>query len=249
MRIPLRRPTLIDLLLVIATALALMPEARAERIFADGFEEGEPGGPVDPCAGLIAPAGWVLELKSWDAAFSSPAAGTVQGAPFATYPNSVGNPVPVPGYRFYSRSGNHKFYLKGQIVAIPFVPPPNLSVTMTWDQAQSGPFYTQPRPARMMFVGISPYPHDLCPRENCSVTGGAGSLHYTTETSNTGLACPLNAGQTYYINVAMADPTDGLQPQEHTCSDTAANSANGCDVQMVHRGTFGVLRSQLSRIP
>lgn len=202
----------------------------ADRIFADGFETVEVGG-ADPCVHpLVMPAGWALESKSWVAAFSNPS-----GTPQATYPNSVGFPVPVPGYKQWHRSGFHSYYLKGQIVAIGFVAQPNQSVDITWDTAQSGPSYTMPRPADMMFVGVDPCPWSVKPTVLCSVTAGAGSLFHTTKT-NSGGGCPLIAGATYYLNIVMADPTDGLTPGEHTCSVTAANSANGCDVQMRHSG-------------
>jgi hypothetical protein len=230
-------------LLALVTVVTTPREARGatlERIFADGFEEGEPGGPVDPCLDpLVMPAGWLLKQKTWVAAFSNPS-----GTPQATYPNSVGFPVPVPGYEQWHRSGNHKYYLKGQIVAIGFVAEAGTTVDITWDGAQSGPNYTMPRPARMMHFTLSVCPWDVRPTVLCSLTAGAGSLFHSTRTDITGSFCPLIAGNTYYLNAVMADPNDGLTPGEHTCSDTAPNSANGCDVQMRHTGTFGVLKHQ-----
>jgi hypothetical protein len=220
--------------------------ARAERIFADGFEEQDASG-VDPCAHpLVLPAGWAFESKTWVDAFSRPG-----GTPAAAYPNSVGNPVPVPGYRWFRRLqvGQFEFYKRGQFVAIGFVAQPNLTVDMTWDTAQSGPNYTTPRPADTMFVGVSACPWDARPHLLCSRTSGLDSLFLSSKTDQPGMFCPLVAGETYYINVLMANPNDGLVPGENVCSETAANSAEGCDVQMRHSGTFGVLRSQQSRIP
>jgi hypothetical protein len=240
--------TLLSILGAIAlVVLVLDPQsARAQgidRIFADGFEEFEAG--AELCdSPLVMPAGWATETKTWVAAFSNPS-----GTPQATYPNSVGFPVPVPGYKQYHRSGFHTYYLKGQIVAIGFVAEAGRTVDITWDTAQSGPNYTMPRPADMMHVGVSPCPWDLRPTALCSVTAGAGSLFHSTKPDAIGSFCPLIAGATYYLNVAMADPNDGLTPGEHTCSVTAINSANGCDVQMRHTGTFGVLMHQQSKEP
>jgi hypothetical protein len=205
--------------------LALMVRcATADTIFAHGFEEPGSGG-ADVCP--EPPAGFALRSKTWVAAFTTP------GSPQpAMYPNSSGYPVPVPGYESFTRyqQGWFRFYRKTDFVAIGFVAQPNQSVTLTWDTAQSGPNYGMPRPANAMFVGISPCPWDARPSVLCSRMSGLDSLFYTTRG---GSACPLIAGETYYINVLMADPSNGFA---HTCSETAANSADGCDIQMVSRG-------------
>lgn len=199
--------------------------ASAEPIFAHGFEEPGAGG-ADPCDDPLAtPEGWVLKTKSWELAFTTP--GT---RPFSVYPNSSGFPVPVPGYEQYP--GNK--YRKGEIVSIPFVALPETSVRMTWDTAQSGPNYRQPRPAYGLFVGVSACPWDVRPTLSCSRMSGLDTLVYSTVEAASG-ACQLIAGQTYYITVVMADPRDGLEPDEHTCQDVP-NSQDGCDVQMVSRG-------------
>jgi hypothetical protein len=229
---------------VVAIALLLFAEpARAQssdRIFTDGFEEFEAG--AELCdSPLVMPAAWAFESKTWVDAFSRPG-----GTPAATYPNSVGNPVPVPGYRWFRRLqvGQFEFYKRGQFVAIGFVAQASTTVDITWDTAQSGPNYTTPRPADMMHVGLSPCPWDARPHALCSVTAGQASLFGSTRTDQPGSFCPMVAGATYYLNVLMANPNDGLTFGENVCSETAANSAEGCDVQMRHTGTFGVLRHQ-----
>jgi hypothetical protein len=211
--------------------------ASAESIFAHGFEEtGAGGGEVDACLDpLVMPAGYAHRSKTWVAAFTTPGSPTP-----AAYPNSSGYPVPVPGYEWFTRYqvGFYRLYLKSDFVAIGFVAQANTDISMTWDTAQSAPNYGMPRPANAMFVGVSPCPWDARPSLLCSKVSGQDSLFLTTRF---GSACPLIAGETYYINVVMADPQDGFA---HTCSETAPNSANGCDVQMVHSGTVGVLRQQ-----
>jgi hypothetical protein len=223
------RIDLVGWLLVLVGAAALCSTARGQTIFANGFEvPGEPGGEVDACLDpLVAPAGFALKHKTWVKAFTTP------GSPNpAIYPNSSGYPVPVPGYESFTRyqSGWYRLYTKTDFIAIGFVAQPDLDVTLTWDTAQSGPNYGMPRPADAMFVNISPCPWDGRSSFLCSRTSGLDSLFMTTRF---GAACPLIAGETYYINVVMADPSNGFQ---HTCSTTAANSADGCDVQMVSRG-------------
>lgn len=202
--------------------------AMAQTIFAHGFEEpGSGGGEVDACLDpLVMPAGFAHRSKTWGAAFTTPG---VQ--PQATYPNSSGYPVPVPGYEWFTRYqvGFYRLYLKSDFVAIGFVAQPNQDVTMTWDTAQSAPNYGMPRPASAMFVGVSPCPWDARANLLCSKVSGQDSLFMTTRF---GSACPLIAGETYYINILMADPQNGFA---HTCQDVP-NSQNGCDVQMVSRG-------------
>jgi hypothetical protein len=214
---------IVTVAVVTAAAVVLLPEL-AGPLFSDGFEgQGQAGAPIDPCADpLVAPAGWDLKLKPWNVAFSGPT-----GTPKATYPNSVGNPVPLPGWEFYPSTK----YRKGQIVAIPFTAKPDQTVDLTWDPAQSQYGYTQPRPAVSMFIGISRCRWDLRLVPGCSMVAGDGSLFYTTRRP-AGPACALEPGP-YFLNVAMADPTNGPPaPNSHTCSDSAVNSAEGCDVQI-----------------
>jgi hypothetical protein len=217
--------------LVVAAAGAV---PASERLFYDGFEEA-----VDYCTDpLVMPVGWAVKEKSWVAAFSRPG-----GVPAGIYPNSVGNPVPVPGYEWFVRpqNGQFQFHTKGSIVAIPFTPLEGVSVDMTWDTAQSGPNYTTPRPANQMFVGLSPCKGDVRAdflNGACWRASGLDSMFYTTLKPAPPAACGVEAGVTYYINVMMATPYTVADPSAHSCNDAAQNTItyNGCDVQMRHTG-------------
>lgn len=218
---------------LLLSLLLVAPVVSADTIFSNGFEP-----PVDFCEHpMVKPDGWVLKTKTWAEAFSTP------GFPnSATYPNSVGSPVPVPGYESFRRlqQGQFEFYKKGQIVAIPFVPLPDVSVSMTWDTAQSGPNYTTPRPAYSMFIGISPCKWDT--RNDpfntvCWRSSGLDSLFYSSQLPFPPSVCPVNAGEEYFLNVMMADPITGPDPSTHSCQDAQNNfTYNGCDVQMRHTG-------------
>jgi hypothetical protein len=177
------------------------------------------------------PAGWERVNKTWVDAFSSP-----NRRHIATYPNSIGIPVPI--------GANKNTY-----TTVPFTPTANLTVDLSWDvvQANRDHGYPNPRPADSMFIGISPCPGDLRTPDassadpwlenGCRRVGGGGSIFYSTlpGLSNESV-CRLVAGQTYYLNIVAANPEGGLEPGEHTCSTSAPNSANGCDVQAMHRG-------------
>lgn len=235
------------LLLILALSCLTARHAAAQesdRIFASGFE-GDEGPGADPCFDpLVAPVGWAHKSKTWVDAFSRPGYTATQGK--ATYPNSVGTPVPVPGYEWFTqfRQGQYQFYTKQHAVSIGFVAEANLTIDMTWDTAQSGPNYGTPRPADSMTIRVSTCPWDFRPHYACARTSGLDSMFLTSRTDGVFEgACPLVPGLDYFINVLMADPGDGLVPGEHTCSLTAANSAEGCDVQMRHSGTYGVLKT------
>lgn len=180
---------------------------------------------------LFQPASLAAVTKEWDLAFKSP-----NSTQLPVYPNSPGAPVPVGAS-------------KGSYTAIRFTARANTTVDMTWDTAQAQLGYSNPRPADSMFISISPCAGDLrAPNSasgdpwlqgGCRISAGAGSMFYTTLTNyqSSDFLCRLEAGQVYYINVSPIEPNDGLTPGEHTCSNTAANSATGCDVQMRHSGS------------
>lgn len=212
-----------------ASAILLLGSAfpaAAQTVFFDGFEE-----PVaDPCAHpLIAPAGWETQSKTWVDNWSSP-----DGWPRASYPNSVGFPVPIGAN-------------KNKITVVNFVPLANQTIDISWDGVQSNleqGYY--PRPALSMFISISLCPGDVRPpdsqsadpllHQSCRTGGGGGSLFFSTQPGSGDFACRLEAGRMYFMNIAPIDPSDGLQPGEHTCDDSSAYSEQGCDVQAIHRG-------------
>jgi hypothetical protein len=179
------------------------------------------------------PAGFAAVTKEWSVAFKSPNP-NITTTP--VYPTSPGTPVPIGSS-------------KNAYTAIRFVALANMTVDMTWDTAQASTGYSMPRPADSMFISISPCAGDLRAPDaasgdpwlqpGCRKVAGAASMYYTTRTNyvSNDFLCRIEAGQTYFINVSPVDTTDGLSPGEHTCSTTAPNSANGCDVQMRHSGS------------
>jgi hypothetical protein len=214
------------ILLALGAAMLVVGFAMAEPIFGDGFEEGEAGGPVDPCAHpLVQPAGWQATTKSWQQAWSSP-----DGSPQATFPQSVGFPVPIGA----SKDG---------YTVIPFIATGGQTVQITWDTAQSnGPQgYSAPRPAHTMLLNISECPGDVRPPsiggnfDACVRLSGLDSMFWTTSAGASSLACPLMVGKVYYLNVMAADPSDGLVLGEHTCNELSPWTTFGCDVQAIHR--------------
>ena len=187
-------------------------------LFLDGFESYQCNDP------LIAPPGWAIQWKSWEEAWRSPTGGSQP-----TFPNSPYIPVPIGAS-------------KGAMLVVPFTMPAALTLELTWDTAYAQPGYL-PRPADRMHIAISPCAGDLraiVPEsddgfltDRCRAVEGTDALFLRS----TGLgACLLETGQRYYMTVAPVDPSDGLSFGEHTCSQVAANSASGCDVQATHRG-------------
>lgn len=207
--------------------LLLAQPVHAERIFANGFEPEAPG--ADPCMGLIQPFGWQRVNKTWQEAWTSPT-GQVP-----TFPTSGGNPVPIPG----KRAGTNDYITKEQYLVISFVPQPGQSIEMAWDVAQAQSGYGQPRPANAMFVGISDTPGDFCTalpgHDPCAKYGGQDSLFWTTSLTPGFNQCPLVPGTTYYMNIIMANPGDGLIFGEQGACQDVPNSQLGCDVQATHR--------------
>lgn len=221
--LPIRSASLVLLSLLVSPAFA-------QSVFLDGFEAPVPAACSDP---LIAPAGWDMLSSNWTAAWSSP-----DGSPQASYPNSVGFPVPI---------GTNK----GKIKVINFTPLPNQTVDITWDTVQ--PNHEQgyyARPATSMFFAISPCGGDVRPPDafstdpwlqpGCRQVAGGGSMFFTTRppTSQQGneIVCHLEAGVQYFMMVAPINPSDGLTLGEHTCDASAQQSAEGCEVQATHRG-------------
>lgn len=222
----------------IALVLLLLSvsNAQAERIFRDGFGDDEGAG-IDPCAHLIQPEGWQRIDKTWARAF-----GAADGNPLGIFPHSPGFPVPFPG-KLDNGSQASSYVQKGQYMVVAFTPEPNQTGAMTWDTAQANTpqGYPNPRPAYGMFIGISDTPGDFCTLlpafDPCARISGLDSMYWSTHPDASSSVCPLVAGQTYYINVVMADPTDGFQFGEHTCQDTTNTmNLNGCDVQIRHSG-------------
>lgn len=237
---------------LIARAFSAEPDTNA--IFADGFETPcvvncDPPLPdvtdydlcADPSTGLnldgIRPFGWTPYQLTWLQAFSAPACLTNprdRRCSFATYPNSLGVPVPLGTWR-------------GGYLSVPFTTLPRLTVDMSWDTAQANGNigYGTPRPADAMWIAISPCAGDMRPPDStpnpwtkpgCRVLAGGASLFYRTFGAPGEAFCRLKPNALYYLTVSPSNPLDVLTLGEHTCSETAVNSALRCDVQTRHTG-------------
>ncbi len=206
---------------------SMMQPAAANPVFTDGFETVELAC-NDP---LIAPEGWPLYRRPWVDVWSSP-----DGSPVAIYPESVGFPVPVGAIKY-------------TLTVVSFTPTANQTVDITWDYVQANlnqGYY--PRPALSMFFAISPCPGDARAPDNfsadpflhdrCRGIASIASLFFSTRKNGSpnDNICRLEAGQPYFMTIAPIDPSNGLQPREHTCDNSAPGTENGCEVQATHRG-------------
>jgi hypothetical protein len=184
-------------------------------VFSDGFEEPEGGG-GDPCDDpLVMPEGLVGVHRTWAQCFTPP-----DGSPVPEYPNSLGFPVPLGAD-------------KGTYKACEFTAQVNQVTNLFVEPAQANPGqgYRMPRPAQSMFLGVSICPGDFrTTLPGCWMVVNTGTLVTETVEANSPLACPLVAGQKYWLTVAPVDPRDGLTLGEHTCQ-SVPNSENGCDQQ------------------
>lgn len=165
--------------------------------------------------------------RSWSQVFSAP-----DGSPAAVYPGAISWPVPVGSHR-------HAY------TTVAFTPNPGQSVQLNWDQVQArlGEYVTA-RPASGMFFGISPCPGDLrAPsygsedpflQEGCREFASSASLVFTTKPGYVSdpAICKLDAGATYYLNIAPVDPANGIAPNEHSCEEIPQTSAE-CHVGVV----------------
>jgi hypothetical protein len=200
--------------------------AVSDRVFSDGFEKDESGGPpVFSCEHPDVQPSWMHGRRiTWAKMFTPP-----DGAPVPTYPNSNGFQVPIGA----DRSG---------WTAAEFIAGENQTVQMFWDPAQAKPNegYFRARPAKGMFISISPCAGDLRASTfaatdylapGCRRYANTGAITTTTKaTLSTFSYCALTPGLRYYITVSPVNPNDGLTPGEHSCSVTPS-SADGCDAQ------------------
>lgn len=213
------------LAITVLTCALMAPLAEAETVFLDGFEP-----PSDACQDpLIDPAGWYAQPTSWVDAWSSP-----DGSPTAVFPNSVGFPVPLGANR-------------GSLRVIGFTVPAGVTISVTWDPAQSNPREGYiARPAYSMYVAVSPCAADARPLDPsgldpyrspaCRQVAGASTLYMSTDPGSGSFVCRLEPGRQYYMTVAPLNPFDGLEPGEHTCDNSVPETQFGCDVQANHRG-------------
>jgi hypothetical protein len=196
------------------------------QIFGDGFEQAEEEGPpVFSCDHPDVRPSWMTgTVKTWAKLFMPR-----DGSPVPTYPNGLGFPIPL--------GASKSAWEAGWFVALE-----DQTTTLFWEPAQAKPNegYYMARPAKGMFVSISPCEGDLRPSSfvatdflapGCRRYANTGSITTTTkQPASTFGYCALVAGQKYYLNVSPVNPNDGLTPGEHSCQNTAG-SLNGCDAQ------------------
>lgn len=194
----------------------------SDGVFRDSFEgAGEQGAPIPkPKACPAPPAGFSRVEKTWSQLWA-------WGYPCSRmglcerrqklYPAGQSYPAPIGAE-------------KGTYTVVPFVPVEGV-VQLYWDQVQSrGDIGYSQRPADLMLGAVSRCDGDVEAKAmgpNCSLLGNAGALTWSTRGEQN--ACRVTAGETYYLHLMAADPTDGLTPGEHTCTGLKP-SLTGCDV-------------------
>jgi len=192
----------------------------------------QPGIPACTYPGIagnpyVQPAGFVGHPVPWSQ--------LMLGAPFP-YGNSYLAPVGSYTLRALNvaRLGPS---MAGRYMATPFVAEQGGAYLVSWVAVQRQsevPGYPVPRNAASMFVSISPCAGDLRPGDRfsgdpwlttCRASLSSGSLKF-----GTGSTCRLQAGKTYYLNIAAVEPSDGLTTTETTCSYRP--SEGRCEVNM-----------------
>lgn len=197
----------------------------------DGFEGDGAGAPVPPePPAYVCPdasPGWVRVQKSWGQLFSG--GGWPQPPPY----KSQSFPVPMP------------LLERNQYAMVRFVMTHTPQyVNFYWDQVQTrAPYYTKARPARGIFVTISPCPDDLRQpdyfspdpflKNGCRKFETTASLIFGTGNNfepNSG--CNLEQDKVYYLHLIAADPAGGIEPFESSCEAMTG----GCDVGAITGG-------------
>ena len=207
--------------------------AFSQSIFSDGFEGPSPVIGCEAGGPLIAPPGYEKITRNWGVVWSSPLCPNCQ-----VYPDSGAlSNLPFPRID------------KDQVVAIPFTALPDLTIRINWTtpvQPNGGIGYPRARVATAIFISISPCKWDVRPptsstdpdqflRGGCRKFSSGTIITYTTkpiQVESTGSVCRIQSGQTYYLNMIMADPSDGLDEEENTCVDP---TIVGCEVQGSHK--------------
>lgn len=174
--------------------------------------------------GRVQPQGFTGFRRTWSQLFYG-----------AQFPNMPSHLVPVGSWslRTLLDGANKGPNMNGKYITVPFVPAPNTDYKLAWlgiqgvDAAQ----YYSPRNATSLFVSVSPCAGDLRGRVNggaaelsaCRSQSRATSLFFGTKP---GTSCELNAGQTYWLNIAFIDAS-GTEPL--STSTTTCQTGNRCE--------------------
>lgn len=171
---------------------------------------------------LINPAGFSRHVLTWNDVFGTGAfPGYSVRSPIGSF--TVGRTLQGPASA-------------GMFITIPFTPEVNRTYTLRHYPAQfvigappgQTPMTWYPGDTSRegsAFVSISPCAGDLRAwasgsdpwLNRCRVSSPIKEAPFTFTTGNASHLCQLQAGQTYWLTYAMADPTGGLTTTEHTC--------------------------------
>jgi conjugal transfer mating pair stabilization protein TraN len=189
--------------------------------------------------GLFQPEGYELVERTWDEVFGM------------GYPSDGGLGSPVGSWSIDGRRYTPGTPMRGRYLSIPIVGDGN-SYNLSWIGAVPKPEigYTPRRDSEFALVTISPCKGDF--RQ-------PGALQYTSPDpvrdptfmtwcrtfapAESGLSygpsyrsprlCPVEPGKRYFINIAYADPRDGLSPHETECKTADA----ACEMHYRHKVT------------
>lgn len=170
----------------------------------------------------VQPAGFTGHRLSWGELFYG-----------ATFPHFNSHLSPVGSYTLRAMQPSTRGpTMNARYLTTSFVAAPNTNYKIGWVGAQAIPAvsYMNPRAADAVFVSISPCAGDLRPRvvsnpgpflgSTCRALVSNGNLFYGT-TGGAG-QCSLVAGQTYFINIAMVNPSN-LNTTTTTCASSMGN--------------------------
>ena len=177
---------------------------------------------------FVQPDGFNGHMVTWEQLLSG-----------ASFPNGKPYLSPTGSYTLRNLSPqNQGPVMSSRFFSTEIIPQPNKNYKLSWVNVQrqvSVPGYTSARGAHNVFISISRCAGDLRPREasstdpslkSCRAFSPSSQLTFGT-TGATG-QCPLEAGVKYYITFAFVDPSDGLDPTEHTCIPAAGR----CEVNL-----------------
>jgi hypothetical protein len=176
----------------------------------------------------VQPAGFTGSLRTWSQLFFG-----------AEFPEGKSHLSPIGSFSLASlQPATRGPTMNARYITTPFIPGPNSNYQISWlgAQAITAANYNPPRAADLVFVSISPCAGDLRKRYNtgapsilesglCRGMASNGSIKFGTN----GLAgqCPLVAGQTYFINIAMVNTNQ--EPLSTTTTTCASGEGNRCE--------------------
>lgn len=163
-----------------------------------------------------------------------------------TYPQDGGEPYPVGSWTIDRHSMRPGTDMRGRYISVPITGDGAIN-NFFWIAAKpvNSIGYAPRRGAEMAYMTISPCPGDFRyttaqaspdPRADPTMrgacrrlAGGEAGIFYGPASRGAHL-CPVERGQTYYLNIAFIDPRDGVaSPTETTCS-----SGGACEVSLKH---------------